>query len=80
MAELVGELEAPNESVTNLLVLRLALVPKEDFTKALHGIAKRCNVELHRRSSFRRDGRTFAEMLQAAVDPELGEFFLDAVL
>src|SRR5260370_35651460 len=29
---------------------------------------------------LRRDCRAFAEVVQAAVDPELGEFFLDAVL
>ncbi len=29
---------------------------------------------------LRRDGGAFAQMLQAAVDPELGQLFLDAVL
>jgi hypothetical protein len=50
MAELIGELEALDQPVANLLVGRLALATEEPLAKASHSIAERGGVELHPRS------------------------------
>jgi len=47
MAEFIGELEALDQSLPNLLIARFPLVAGEAFTKALHGVAERGGIELH---------------------------------
>src|SRR5215472_8187097 len=50
MTELIGELEALDQPVAQLLVLRLGSVPRQPFAQSLHGIAERRNIERHRAS------------------------------
>src|SRR5438874_10717236 len=47
MAQLIGELEALDQSVAYLLILRLPLMTKQTLTEPLHRLAERGRVERH---------------------------------
>src|SRR5690242_6654998 len=54
VTELIGEREALDQPVANLLIRRLALVAGEALAKAPHRAAERGGVELHRRSASKK--------------------------
>jgi hypothetical protein len=47
-----GELEALDQSVSDLLIARFALMAREPFAKSLHSVTERSGGELHSASIY----------------------------